>query len=50
MQTLGKILSAPFDRRAWRNRIVALLIAYAIVGAFLGVLSLVDFVTRGFGS
>jgi hypothetical protein len=50
MHTLGKILSAPFDRRAWRNRIIALLVAYAIVGAFLGALSIADLVTRWWAS
>ncbi len=50
MQTLGKILSAPFDRRAWGNRIVALLVAYAIVGAFLVAISIADLVTRWFAS
>lgn len=48
MHTLGKILSAPFDRRAWRYRIVMLLVAYSLVGALLGVLALADFITRGF--
>lgn len=46
MQTLGKILSAPFDRRAWAGRIVTPLVAYAIVGAFLGALAIADLVTR----
>lgn len=48
MHTLGKILSAPFDRRAWAGRIVTLLVAYAIVGAFVGVLALADYLTRWF--
>lgn len=50
MHTLGKILSAPFDRRAWRGRIVTLLVAYSIVGAFVGVYALADYLTRWFAS
>jgi hypothetical protein len=50
MHTIGKILSAPFDRRAWGNRIVTLLVAYAIVGGIVGVLALADFVARWFAS
>lgn len=50
MHTLGKILSAPFDRRAWAGRIVTLLVAYAIVGAFVGALALADYLTRWFAS
>ncbi len=50
MQTLGKILSAPFDRRAWGTRIVTLLVGYAIVIGFVGVLALVDLISRGFAS
>lgn len=46
MHTLGKILSAPFDRRAWRNRVITLLVGYAIIIGFVGVLALVDLVTR----
>jgi len=50
MQTLGKILQAPFDRRAWRNRIVTLLVAYAIVGGIVGVIALADFIARSFSA
>lgn len=45
-----RVLSAPFDRRAWRQRIVLLFLAYAAVGALVGVLALAEWVTRAFGS
>lgn len=48
MHTIGKILSAPFDRRAWGNRIVTLLIGYALIFGLLGALSLVDLISRTF--
>lgn len=50
MTTLGKLLSAPFDRRAWATRIVMLLVGYAIIIGFVGVLALADLVTRWFAS
>lgn len=48
MHTLGKILRAPFDRKAWGNRVITLLVGYAIIIGFVGVLALADLVTRGF--
>lgn len=48
MHTIAKILSAPFDRRAWGQRIVMLLLGYILIFAFLGALVLADYVTRGF--
>lgn len=50
MNTLGKILSAPFDRRAWGNRLVTLAVGVAIIGALLGALALADMISRWFAS
>jgi len=45
-QAIRRVLSAPFDRSAWRHRLVLLVLAYAGVGALVGVLVLADWVTR----
>ena len=49
-QHLRNILRAPFDRRAWPQRLVLMALSWLGIFGFVGVLALVDLITRSFAS
>lgn len=44
------ILRAPFDRRAWPQRLVLMALSWLGIFGFVGVLMLVDLITRSCAS